>query len=188
MVLILEIPLASIAIVLSAVCWKTMQTIKHLGVGKSFWIPVLCSGIFSFAGSIMAILDDLGISFTTYTAETVSVSRLLALCFLAGAVYTYSRKITMNLAEKLTLPAETGEEESDKEVYTPITVMSEEKRTVPKEVHCRHQLGYLRTLPRRTPIPEECVCCHQIIECKYSLVKKAKENSAALPLQETSRS
>lgn len=190
MVLILEIPLASIAIVLSAVSWKTLQAIKHLGVGKSFWIPVLCSGIFFFAGSIMAILSDLGLSFTTYTAETISVSRLLALCFLAGGVYTYSRKITMNLAEKLTLPAEAGEEEPDKEVEAsaPITVLSDEKRTAQTEVDCKHQLGYLRTLPRRTPIPEECVGCHQIIECKYSIVKKAKENSAAYPLQEPSRS
>jgi hypothetical protein len=189
MVLVLEVPLASIAVVLSAVSWKTLQTIKHLGVGKSFWIPVLCSGIFFFAGSIVAVLSDLGLSFTTYTAETIAVSRLLALCFLAGGVYTYSRKITMNLAEKLTPPAEATEEEPDKEVEAsaPITALLDKKRPE-TEVNCKHQLGYLRTLPRHASIPEECAGCPQIIECKYSVVKKAQENSAACPLQEPSGS
>jgi hypothetical protein len=64
MTLILEVPLASIAIVLTLLSWKTLQAIKHLDVGKSFWIPVLSSGIFFFAGSVVAILGELGLSFT----------------------------------------------------------------------------------------------------------------------------
>ena len=104
MVLVLEVPLAAIAAVLSLVSWKTLRAIKHLDVGKSFWIPALLSGAFFLVGSAVAILDDLGLSFTIYMAEVAAVSKLLALCALVSGVYTYSTKIMKNLAEGLTLP------------------------------------------------------------------------------------
>jgi hypothetical protein len=178
MVLILEVPLACIAIVLSGISWRTLRSIKHLSVGKSFWIPVLLSGIFFFAGSILAILSDLGFSFTAHTVEVVSVSRLLALCFLVGGISTYSRKIAKNLGEKLTLPVRTVEVESNEETETSESIIEQlGEKTVEKKVDCKHQLGYLRTLPRRAHIPEECLGCHRIIECKYSIVKKEKIGS-----------
>ena len=186
MVLILEVPLACIAIVLSGISLRTLRSIKHLSVGKSFWIPVLSSGIFFFAGSMVAILSDLGLSFTAYTVEVVSVSRLLALCFLVGGVYTYSRKITKNLVEKLTLPVRAVEVESNEETETSESIVERlDEKTVEKEVDCKHQFGYLRSLPRRAPIPEECLGCHRIIECKYSIVGKAKSGPAAPTASET---
>jgi len=30
---------------------------------------------------------------------------------------------------------------------------------------CLHQFGYLRTLPKNTPIPDECFGCTKIVEC-----------------------
>lgn len=186
MVLILEVPLASIAFVLSVISWRTMRSIKHLSVGKSFWIPVLSSSIFFFAGSIVAILSDLGLSFTAYSAEIVSASRLLALCILVGGVYAYSRKITKNLGEKLTFPAREVEVESNEETETSESIVERlDEKTIEKEVECKHQLGYLRSLPRRAHIPEECLGCHRIIECKYSIVKKAKSGPAAPAASET---
>jgi len=78
MVVALEISIASIAIVTSIVSWKTLKAIKHLDVGKSFWIPVLLSSIFFLTASIITILGDFGLSFLPYSAEVVAVSRL---CF-----------------------------------------------------------------------------------------------------------
>jgi hypothetical protein len=186
MVLILEVPLASIAFVLSVVSWRTLRSIRHLSVGKSFWIPVLSSGIFFFVGSIVSIISELGLSFTPYAVEVVSISRLLGLCFLVGGVYTYSRKITKNLVEKFTLPARAVEVETNVQTETSESIVEQlDERPVEKEVECRHHLGYLRTLPRRAHIPEECLGCHRIIECKYSIVKKAKINPAAHTDSET---
>jgi len=176
MALILEVPIALTAVVLSVVSLKTLKTIKHLGIGKSFWVPTLFSGIFFLLGAIAAILGDLGFTLTPYTAEVISGIRFLALCFLTYGVYTYSRKITKSLGEKLSLSAKIIEKEPQKEAETPsrLTELLTEKRVVETEIDCKHQLGYLRTLPRRTHIPEECLGCHQIIECKYSVVKKSK--------------
>ncbi len=180
MVLILEVPIASIAIILSAVSLRTLRSIKHLSVGKSFWIPLLLSGILFLVGSIVAILSELGLPFTGYTVEVVSVARLLALCFLVSGVYMYSRKINKNLVEKFLLPARAVEVNNNEETKSPESIMERlNEKPVEKEVDCKHQLGYLRTLPRRAHIPEECLGCHRIIECKYSILKKAKSAPAA---------
>jgi len=37
---------------------------------------------------------------------------------------------------------------------------------------CLHEFGYLRTLPKNTPIPDECFGCSKIVEC----LVKAKQN------------
>ena len=181
MVLILEVPLASIAIILSVVSWKTLQAIKHLAVGKAFWIPMMLSGIFFFVGSLVAIFIDLGVSFTTST-EVISMSRLLALCCLAGGVYAYSRKITKNLVEKFTIPVLRKEENLYKETMTSPSILNQfDEKPTEKNFDCKHRLGYLRSLPRGTLIPEECEGCNRIIDCKFSLVKETKSTSVAPP-------
>lgn len=178
MVLIFEVSLASIALLLSVVSFKTMQTIKHLAVGKTFWVPMLLSGVLFFASSIAAILTDFNLAFWPYPIEIISVFRLVALCFLTGGVYAYSRKITSTLAEKFALPS-IGEEQVSEEIEPPSIIESLGKKLgkkEPKETKCRHQLGYLQTLPRRSPIPEECLACHQIIDCKFSVEKTTDAN------------
>lgn len=40
--------------------------------------------------------------------------------------------------------------------------------------HCVHHFGYLRKLPRNTPIPSECLGCPQVVECLTTL-KVAKK-------------
>ena len=102
--LIFEVPLASIAVFLIALSLKTLGAIKHLGVGKSFWIPILSSGIFFFAGSFVAILSEFGLSFFPYSIEVEGTCRLIGLCVLLSGIYMYSRKITKNLVEKLIVP------------------------------------------------------------------------------------
>jgi len=180
MVVVLEVPLASIAFVLSLVSWKTLRTIKHLGVGKSFWIPMLLSGIFFLAGSVVAILSDFGLSFT-YIAEVAAASKLLALCTLVSGVYTYSRKITENLGQKFTLPTSAGAMESDDEkMEVPESSLEElNKKTSAKDVECKYKFGYLQTLPRSAAIPDDCLNCHQIIQCKHSYLRKPGRKPAA---------
>src|SRR3990172_2355347 len=181
MVLILEVPLASIAIILSVVSWKTLQAIKHLAVGKAFWIPMMLSGIFFFAGSIVAIFSDLGVWFTA-TTEVIAMIRLLALSCLAGGVYAYSRKITKNLVEKFTIPVLRTEEKLDEDTMTSQSILNQfDEKPPEKNFDCKHRLGYLRSLPRGTLIPEECEGCHRIIDCKFSLVKETKSTSVTPP-------
>ena len=179
MVLFLEVPLAGIAIVLSTLSWKTFRKIKHLGVGKLFWIPVMLSGIFFFTGSVTAILSDLGYSFAL-SIEFASISRLFALCVLLVGVYAYSRQISLNLAGKFISPTYRTTVETSVETEPPKSIVEEsyEKKPV-DEVNCKHELGYLKNLPKNTPIPKECLSCRKIIECKHSyLARKPTEPSA----------
>ena len=32
---------------------------------------------------------------------------------------------------------------------------------------CSHSFGYLAVRPKNSPIPQECLCCLQVIECLY---------------------
>lgn len=174
---IIEIPIALTALVLSVVSFNTLRMIKHLGIGKSFWVPILFSGVLFLLGAIGATLSDFSFTFTPYSAEVISGIRFLALCFLTYGVYTYSRKITKSLGQKLALSTKAIEKEPEKKAEKPssISELLAEKTIAQTEVDCKHELGYLRTLPRRTHIPEECLGCHKIIECKYSIVKKPKK-------------
>jgi len=172
MVLFLEVPIAGIALVLSLLSWKTMKKIKHLGVGKSFWIPVLLSGIFFLIGSIIAILNDLGVSFE-YIIEVMAFSRLLALCILLGGISTYSRQISRNLVEKFILPTRPAPVETQEETEPPKSIVDRLEEKKPNEESiCMHELGYLKTLPRKAPVPDECLSCPKIIECKHSYLRR----------------
>jgi hypothetical protein len=188
---------ASIAVALILLSLKTLQTIRHLGVGKSFWTPVAVSGFLFFFGSVVAILFELNFSLTTYTDEVVQVSRLLALCILVGGVYSYSRKVTKNLGEKFPVPTRAVkvdvETDADKEVEAhvspepaypdvpagPVAPPTESiperiiQETLEKETvqECKYQFGYLRTLPKDASIPDECFSCDKIIDCKHARAK-----------------
>jgi hypothetical protein len=172
MVLFLEVPLAGIAIVLSTLSWKTFCKIKHLDVGKSFWIPIMLSGIFFFTGSIIGILSDLSYSFA-YSIEFALISRLFALCILLGGVYAYSRQISRNLAGKFISSTYQTAVETNEETEPPKSIVEESYEKKPaEETNCRHGLGYLKTLPKNTPIPEDCLSCPKVIECKHSYLSK----------------
>ncbi len=135
MVLVLEIAVAAIAVALILLSLKTLQAIKHLGVGKSFWTPVAISGFLFFFGSVVATLFELSpstFSLADYTGEVVQVSRLLALGILVVGVYSYSRKVTRNLGEKFRVPvravkadAEASEDEKEEAPVSPESVSPE---------------------------------------------------------------
>ena len=186
MVLIFEIPLASLAITLCVISWKTMQKIKHLAVGRSFWLPILSSGILFFAASFVAILVDLGFSFTAYAVEIVSISRLLALCFLAGGVYAYSRTITKNLVQGINLAVKPVGKEVEENTESSTLIIERMNETAKKkEPDCKHEFGYLRTLKKQAEVPEECLSCHHVIECKFSQTKSECKSEMDLTSPDT---
>ncbi len=190
MILGLEVLFASIAAILSILSLKTLRAIRHLGVGKSFWIPVFVSSIIFLAGSVMTILYELGFSLITQTVEVIQVSRILALCILVCGIYSYSRKVKGSLREEFSIPeqllkerlsvespneGDTGSEapSRQKKVHEEGFERSPRKETTPE---CRHRFGYLQTLPRNAPIPDECLSCDRIIECKHSLARTLEKN------------
>jgi len=196
LVLILEIAVAAIAVALILLSLKTLQAIKHLGVGKSFWTPVAVSGFLFFFGSIVAILFELNYSLTIYTDEVVQITRLAALVVLVGGVASYSRKVTKNLGETFRLPvrAVKADAEADNEAEAPVAPLVPAASIAPpapsiheRIIHeslkteaaqeCKYRLGYLRTLPKDASIPDECLSCDKIIECKHSQAKMLESSS-----------
>jgi len=185
MMLGFEVVFASIAAILSILSFKTLRAIRHLGVGKSFWIPVFLSSVIFLFGSTITILYEMGFSLTPQTVEVVQVSRILALCILMCGIYSYSRKVKGSLKEEFFVPEQLFKERlnlesSDVEnldFETPIREEKVHKKRIEKDsreettLECKHRLGYLRTLPKNASIPDECLGCDKIIECKHSLVK-----------------
>ncbi len=97
LILFSDILFALVATVLGVLGLGTFKAIKHLGIGKSFWVPIFVSGFLFVFGSAVRIFHEfaveLGWSLTIYTDEIVRISWLLALCILMGCIYNYSRKV-----------------------------------------------------------------------------------------------
>ena len=185
MILGFEVVFASIAAILSILSFITLRAIRHLGVGKSFWIPVFVSSIIFLIGSVITILYEIGFSLTTQTLEVVQVSRILALCILGCGVYSYSRKVKGSLKEEFSIPEQVFKEqlnlessdESNVESEAPLGEGSVHERRIEESLkkettpECKHRLGYLQTIPKDASIPDECLGCDRVIECKHSLMK-----------------
>jgi hypothetical protein len=180
MILGFEAVFASVAAVLCLVSFRTFRAIRHLGVGRSFWIPVLASSVLFLTASIVTVLDELNLAPIPQTLTLVHVSRILALSTLSFAIFVYSRRVTASLKEEFTIPPQTLEQ-LNKEVQLPEEPEARDQRSLREPMiqpqstsetttQCQHQLGYLRTLPRNAPLPTECSSCDQIIECKHPLV------------------
>jgi hypothetical protein len=96
-ILFSDILFALVATVLGILGLGTFKAIKHLGIGKSFWVPIFVSGLLFVFGSAVRIFHEfaveLGWALTLYTDEIVRVSWLLAICILMGCIYNYSRKV-----------------------------------------------------------------------------------------------
>ena len=188
MISIFELVFAAFAAALSVLCLKTLRAIKHLQVGKSFWMPVLASGIIFLAGSAIEILHELDFSpalIIPMASELVQTSRILALCTLIIGVYSYSRQITKNLVEKSTAPQrfpkanlETDSAHSGELPTIQERLARQPPGLVPAQ-GCQHKFGYLRTLAKDATLPDECLSCEKIIECKHSLTKAPEKPATA---------
>lgn len=188
MMLILELAVASIAAILTALSLNTLRKIKHLGVGSSFWIPVSVSGVLFLTGSIISILREQNIlAVTMLIDETVQTLRLAALSILLGGIYSYSKQVNKNLARKLA----TQETATKQTPQTMIPIMREsppiqerllqECQKTENAHECQHQFGYLQTQPKNTPIPDECLCCDRIVQCKHTQAKTLERQANSPP-------
>ncbi|MEX2737982.1 MAG: hypothetical protein Q6356_002815 [Candidatus Wukongarchaeota archaeon] len=106
LIIALDIMFALVAAVLGILGQGTFKSIKHLGIGKTFWIPVFFSGVLFVFGSVVRIFHEFAVEYSwiamSYTDEIVRISWLLALTILFGSIYNYSR--TVKITIKATAP------------------------------------------------------------------------------------
>ena len=97
LIFISDILFAVVAAILGILGLSTLKAIKHLGIGKSFWIPVSVSGALFLIGAIFRVLQgvvvELGLPLTINAEGFVHISWLLALCTLMFSIYNYSGKV-----------------------------------------------------------------------------------------------
>jgi type VI protein secretion system component VasK len=97
LIIALDIMFALVAAVLGILGHGTFKSIKHLSIGKSFWIPVFVSGILFVFGSVVRIFHEFAVEYSwiamSYTDEIIRISWLLAITILFGSIYNYSRKV-----------------------------------------------------------------------------------------------
>ena len=105
-IIVLDILFALVAAVLGILGLGTFKSIKHLGIGKSFWVPLFLSGILFVLGSAVRVFHAFAVEYgwlvMTYTDEVIRVSWLLAIGILFGSIYNYSRKVKATI--KVTTP------------------------------------------------------------------------------------
>ena len=173
LILISNITFGLIATLLCTLGLNTLRTIKHLNTGKSFWIPVIVSGLLFSISSVIIIFNELGISLTSIN-EIGQIVQLIAFCFLSGGIYSYSRTIRKNLPAKYIVSEVPSAQNDKEEAAIPVTPSSNQESMnsnilrIEHASGCNHKLGYLRTLPITASIPEECLSCDKIIKCKHS--------------------
>jgi len=66
---------------------------------------------------------------------------------------------------------EIGDEKPSKPIEKP---KMQEKKTPPSSRDCPHFFGYVRSLPKNTAIPDECLGCPWIVECLTHTVEKVE--------------
>jgi hypothetical protein len=172
-ILIFNFTSALIATLLCVLSLSTLKKLRQLNTGKSFWIPVFASGLLFSIGSIITIFNEVGLSLTN-SVEIGQITKLMALCFLLGGIYAYSKTIRKNLSEKYIVPevisTQNGKMEANvspvRSVYR--RTMTSDNPRIETASGCNHQLGYLRTLPVNVSLPEECLSCDKVIKCKHS--------------------
>lgn len=112
-IIALDIMFALIAAALGILGHRTFKSIKHLGIGKFFWIPVFISGIIFLIGATVNIFHEFAVEYNfvtlAYTEEIIRISWLLAITVLFSSIYNYSRKVTT--AIQITTPQDQKETE-----------------------------------------------------------------------------
>ena len=167
-----NIALASVAALLSVLSWKTMKNIRHLNVGKSFWIPAFLSSLFFATASIATIINESVLPLTSIV-ESSQILQLTAICSLFVGIYSYTRTIKKNLPKEFIVPEANSPQNGKIETYIASPCSSNKKKSTSKNSgtklysECKQYLGYLETIPANESPPEECLSCDKILECKH---------------------
>jgi len=56
-----DLVFALAAVLVIIIGLSTLKAVKHLGIGKSFWIPVSVSGVLFLVGSLFTILNAVAV-------------------------------------------------------------------------------------------------------------------------------
>jgi len=181
LIIIPDILFALVATILSILGLSTSKAIRHLGIGKSFWIPVFLSSTLFLIGSIVRIFHNVAVGtysslMTINTAQIVDISWLFALCLLTCSIYNYSRKVK---TEALTHYFEIDSESQPQLLRAPRGEKKTREKLPVREKDkgipvCPHHLGYLAEIPKDASIPEDCLTCPQMLECKNMSILRAR--------------
>jgi hypothetical protein len=152
--------------------WNTLKAIKYLNIGKLFWIHIFLSSVLFAVCSLVTILNDMFLS-STLAFEIEQVTQLVALCFLSVGIFSYSKIIRRNIPEKNIVPEDIPTQKSKTSPYVSKTNSVDHKRSVSDNFQtetpeCNHEAGYLATFPANASLPEECLSCNKVMECKQS--------------------
>lgn len=97
----LDIMFALVAAVLGILAHGTFKSIKHLGAGKSFWVPIFVSGILFVFGSVVRIFHAFAIEYDwvvmNYTDVIIRISWLIAITIIFASIFNYSRKVKITI-------------------------------------------------------------------------------------------
>jgi len=172
LIVISNIAFCAISASLCALGWNTLKAIKYLNVGKLFWIPIFLSSVLFAVSSVITILNDVFLSLTT-AFEIEQITQLIALCFLSVGIFSYSKIIKRNIPEKNIIPEDNPMQKRKNTPYSPLTTSiyhEKEDSKVQKRTssECNHEVGYLATFPANASLPEECLSCNKVMECKQS--------------------
>ena len=171
LIIVSNITFALIAALLCTLSWKTLKKIKHLNVGKSFWLPVFTSGLLFTICSIITIFNETVFT-STIAVEIEQVAQLIAFCSLSIGIYSYSKMIRKNLPADFTIPDAKSTQHGDVDAYIASTrsvgkkTLTQNNLNIETVSGCNHQLGYLSTFPTNSSLPEECLSCNKVMECK----------------------
>lgn len=173
LIIISNIAFGLISASLCVLEWNTLKAIKYLNVGKLFWIPLFLSSFLFAISSLITILNDAFLSLTI-AFEIEQISQLTALCFLSVGIYSYSKIIKRNIPGKNIIPEEIPMQKGKNTPYSPLTTSIYHEKDASNNFQertsseCNHQVGYLATFPTSASLPEECLSCNKVIECKQS--------------------
>ena len=96
-IITLDIMFASIAAILGILAYGTYKSVQHLNAGKSFWIPMLISGIFFIFGSAVSIFHQFAVEYgwivMTFTDEIIRISWFIAITVMFTSIYSYARNV-----------------------------------------------------------------------------------------------
>jgi hypothetical protein len=173
LVIVSNTAFSAISVSLCVLGWNTLKAIKHLNVGKLFWIPIFLSSVLFAASSLITILNDAFLSLTA-VFEIEQITQLIALCLLSVGIFSYSKIIRRNIPKKGIIHEDVPTQKSRNTPYGTVTNSADYERTPfhnsqkTTSSECNHEVGYLAAFPANASLPGECLSCSKVMECKQS--------------------
>jgi hypothetical protein len=101
LIIALDTLFALFAAVLAILSLRTYRSIKNLGIGKYFWMPIFLSSILFVLGPIVRIFHafavEYGLGVLAYTEEVIHISWLIGIVILFVSIYSYSVKVKSSI-------------------------------------------------------------------------------------------